>query len=248
MFWMGLWRLLFNHKLRSGNFGSPDQVTVHYQEFVRKAHALIVFGLVGILGHILWKNAILQLTFKSVPFFISFNPWILGGAAVLYVAVWIGFGIYRNKTINNKDSKGAVSSNLLQLKFQALIIIGTIALQALMPMTAMYMLPVWFRAIHIGILVFLVWETIKLIFYSAHYIYKGILTYSFYQNNHVYEVKTYKQLPEALHRLFIDRTKGFYHEHTGNSLGKERIDQFIKSVFADLTNIKDYQQPSEGIR
>ncbi|NLE64408.1 MAG: hypothetical protein GX606_00620, partial [Elusimicrobia bacterium] len=243
MYWMGLWRLLFSHRLRRGNFGSAADVKMHFDEFKRKVNTAIVFIGVGGLGYVIIGNALSQIPFIGIPFFVSIaNPWVLGGIAIAYLALMIVGTALRNGSIKKADIKKTVRRHKTQLILQSLTLLAGIALMTLLPPTHMFLIPAWVRTLNFWILWALVFETLKFTFYAVHFVWKGVLTILHYLRQHIYDVVVSSQLPAALDRIFSSRVPGYY-DRPGRRLtmGEERADEFVASVFEDLSNPDDAQ-------
>ncbi|MCX5711785.1 MAG: hypothetical protein NTY47_01785, partial [Candidatus Omnitrophica bacterium] len=239
LFWMPVWKAILDSNLRKQIFNKKNIYGEHLADISKKLYVAIVFVVNLALFVPLSMIAVSKWYFLSIPKAISFNPYVLGAIALIYILIHLGSLYFRNKAIKQKDAAKTARLHKLQLFIQFTVLIGGTIFILFIGEPLEFVVP-GFVQIGLKVLAYaLLFETFRLSFYAIHYALKGILSYWHYRVQNIYSVNSKGELVDGLVRIFTNKTSGWY--GASKTLGQERMKEFAASVLRDLSDPKDYQ-------
>ncbi|MBU1134548.1 MAG: hypothetical protein KJ569_06520, partial [Candidatus Omnitrophica bacterium] len=241
LFWMPFWKFVISRTLRRKVLAKDNPFKEHLTDWNRKFNVSVVFIFTFVFMSYLFVKAFINLGLVGIPYFLAFHPVVFLIPFIL-VCVQAIFLLLRGQAIKKANPEGVVRKHIIQLVIQAIALAVGFVLVLMLPPTIIVMVPEVVRIVLKLILCAIVFETLRLTFYSVHYARKAIISRRFYKENNIYSVVKYDELPEALDRLFSDEGNGWYYDTSKKiTMGQERIEIFRQAILRELSSVEDYQ-------
>ncbi|MBU0693549.1 MAG: hypothetical protein KKC11_02605, partial [Candidatus Omnitrophica bacterium] len=241
LFWMPFWKFVISRTLRRKVLAKDNPFKEHLTDWNRKFNVSVVFIFTFVFMSYLFVKAFINLGLVGIPYFLAFHPVVFLIPFIL-VCVQAIFLLLRGQAIKKANPEGVVRKHVIQLVIQAIALAVGFVLVLMLPPTIIVMVPEVVRIVLKLILCAIVFETLRLTFYSVHYARKAIISRRFYKENNIYSVVKYDELPEALDRLFSDEGNGWYYDTSKKiTMGQERIEIFRQAILRELSSVEDYQ-------